>query len=101
MHILILLRSAPCQEDVHDLSSTYARERLSRAYLGLLRRVIGTEPTRASLTVKQVMQRGLATRIVACLIDVDDGVARQYARECVLKAPLYWDEKALAELARG
>jgi len=70
-----------------------------RAYIALLRRVLGTEPTGANLSIKSRPHDFGNYLSVVCKFDLDDKVAVEFAYRCERDGPEEWDEQARAELA--
>jgi hypothetical protein len=71
----------------------------TRAYIGLLRRVLGEEPPGAYLSVKAHPHDFGTYLTVVCYYDTADPIAEDYAFRCELNGPETWDEIALRELS--
>lgn len=70
-----------------------------RAFIGLLRRALGDEPTGARLSIKSNAHDFGEYLSIVCLFDFGDGEAIDYAYRCESDGPLYWDEQAKQELS--
>src|SRR5438045_9314068 len=69
-----------------------------RAYIALLRRVLGAEPAGAYLTIKRNPHDFGSYLSVVCEFDPDNQAAVDYAYRCESNGPEQWDAQALEEL---
>ena len=69
-----------------------------KAYIALLRRTLGEEPTGAQLSVRSNPHDFGTYLSVVCYFDPDDPAATGYAFKCEAKGPREWDEQARQEL---
>ena len=77
----------------------YSRARREcRAYIALLRRVLGAEPTGAYLTIKSNPHDFGTYLSVVCKFDLDNQAAVEYAYRCESEGPEEWDAIAKKEL---
>src|SRR4051812_37419930 len=96
------LGSAPPMEDCAQVGSTDYWERARRecrAYVALLRRVLGDEPPGASLSVKSHPHDFGTYLSVVCHFDPEINAAADYAFRCESDGPQAWDEAARRELS--
>ena len=69
-----------------------------RAYIALLRRTMGTEPTGARLAIKS-REHDFGTYLsVCCFFDSNVQEAIDYAYRCEASGPQEWDQQARQEL---
>jgi hypothetical protein len=73
-------------------------KREGRAYIALLRRSLGEEPTGARLSVRSNPHDFGTYLSVVCYFDTDSKEAADYALRCESQGPEYWDELARKEL---
>jgi hypothetical protein len=70
----------------------------ARAYIGQLRRMFGSEPDGARLSVKSHPHDFGSYLTVVCYFDPKDKAAADYAEKCDSDGPSEWDEEARTEL---
>src|SRR4051812_9661402 len=96
------LGSAPAMEDCAQVGREdyYDRARKEcRAYIGLLRRMLGQEPEGASLRVTSNPHDFGTYLSVVCDYEPAFPAAIDYAFACEANAPQEWDEQARQELS--
>jgi hypothetical protein len=72
--------------------------REARAYIALLRRLLGEEPDGARLSVKSHPHDFGTYLTVVCFFDPSIPAAADYASRCEAEGPREWDEVARREL---
>lgn len=71
----------------------------AKAYMNLLRRVLGDEPPGARLAIKSHPHDFGSYLTVVCHFDDGDQQGAAYAQRCDAEAPAEWDEAARVELS--
>lgn len=101
MRDCMYIGSAPPLENCAQVGTDdyYDRARREcRAYIALLRRVLGDEPEGTRLSVKS-NEHDFGTYLsVVCYFDSDQPAAADYALKCEGDGPEEWDELARQEL---
>ena len=93
--------ATPPMEDCAQVGTADYFERAGRecrAYIGLLRRALGPEPTGATLAIKSNPHDFGTYLSVACYYDVSNEGALNYAFRCESGGPEKWDAIARREL---
>ena len=93
--------ATPPMEDCAQVGTADYFERARRecrAYIGLLRRSLGPEPTGAKLAIKSNPHDFGTYLSVVCYYDVSNEDARNYAFRCESEGPDEWDAIARREL---
>ena len=98
MHVFIPIGSCPSTESEPSAVLADTDRRYCRAFLNLLRRVIGPEPPTVSFVIRHEGCEQNPLRVM-CLVDPADLAGIEYVRSCLASRPKYWDREALAELA--
>jgi hypothetical protein len=91
----------PGDEVCEQLGPNYNESRAraeSKAFIELIRRVIGIEPEGAELRVKRNTHDFGTYLSVVCRYDSNNEVALNYAFKVDNKCPLSWDDKTIVEL---
>jgi hypothetical protein len=94
---------APPLEDCAQVGTPDYWERARcecRAYVNLLRRVLGQEPDGARLTVRSHPHDFGSYLSAACEYDPSIAGAIEYAMRCESDGPQEWDEQARSELSQ-
>jgi hypothetical protein len=96
--------ATPCNEECAQLGAPDYSERVrveGRAFIDLIRRVLGPEPRGARLHVKGFPHDFGTYHEVVCTYDPAVDGAETYALRCENDAPAEWDDIAREQLAAG